>query len=206
MADLNHRIRKGRDADSWKRTAILRSYTIVSARVVVGVSLPTSCRRFLGWPRSAQMASTVWLIGMRVCTRRYWTLPCTMQPPPNVFASWTGKAVRRLHPFPYRLDSSNTAQLQPESLVPAWPRLTEYQLTSKMVDFVVCLRFDRDDDLECMRDILLKSNPKSLSINQTLHDPLISAPIALSIFTKHPDQTWDEAQLQISVWVAAQPK
>ncbi|KAF9629069.1 hypothetical protein BFW01_g10272 [Lasiodiplodia theobromae] len=100
----------------------------------------------------------------------------------------------------------NTAQLQPESLVPSWPHLTEYQLTSKMVDFVVCLRFDNDDDLECMRDILLESNPQSLSINQTLHDRLIAAPIALSIFTKRPDQTWDEAQLQISVWVAAQFK
>ncbi|KAB2572703.1 hypothetical protein DBV05_g8628 [Lasiodiplodia theobromae] len=100
----------------------------------------------------------------------------------------------------------NTAQIQPESLVPSWPRLTEYQLTSKMVDFAVCLRFDRDDDLECMRDVILKSNPQSLSINQTLHDPLIATPIALSIFTKRPDQTWDEAQLQISVWVAAQLK
>lgn len=70
---------------------------------------------------------------------------------------------------------------------------------SKMVDF--CLTLDDGAVLDAVKQRLRSGNRKS--INQTNYQPLRFRPIAISIETKTPDGSSQEAKAQLSVWTTA---
>ncbi|KAM0418933.1 hypothetical protein ACHAPT_012091 [Fusarium lateritium] len=72
-------------------------------------------------------------------------------------------------------------------------------LQSKMVDF--CLVLDDDETIQVAKDRLRPGNRRT--INHTEYQPLRFRPIAISIETKTPDGSSQEARAQLSVWTTA---
>jgi hypothetical protein len=88
--------------------------------------------------------------------------------------------------------SSTTARIVP-SLVP---------LQSKIVDYTINLQ--PNDEMEGMILRLLEKQPSGLrTINQTMCDHVRYLPIAISMETKTPDASAQEAKIQLGMWVAA---
>jgi hypothetical protein len=95
--------------------------------------------------------------------------------------------------------SSTTARVVP-SLVPR--RASGDVLGSKLVDYTINLLPDKK--MDSVIRLLLQSQPDDLeTINQTMYDPVRCQPIAISIETKTPDGSEQDAMVQLGVWVAA---
>ena len=95
--------------------------------------------------------------------------------------------------------SSTTARVVP-SLI---PRHTSGDiLQSKIVDYTINLL--PNDEMEDMILRLLESQPYDLqTINQTMCNHVRYLPIAISIETKTPDTSEQEAKIQLGMWAAA---
>ncbi|KAL7783427.1 hypothetical protein V8C37DRAFT_413729 [Trichoderma ceciliae] len=75
--------------------------------------------------------------------------------------------------------------------------------TAKMIDLCICASLDDNKELEAaIIDFCTKA--PTLSINHTDFQPIQFRPIILSIETKKPDASIQQAQLQIGTWHAAQ--
>ena len=86
------------------------------------------------------------------------------------------------------------------SLVPR--RASRDILKSKLVDYTINLL--PDEEIDSVIRLLLQSQPVNLeTINQTMYNPVRYQPIAISIETKTPDGSEQDAMVQLGVWVAA---
>ncbi|KAL1639134.1 hypothetical protein SLS58_008221 [Diplodia intermedia] len=95
-----------------------------------------------------------------------------------------------------------TAKIWPAHLAPA---LASGDLVeSKMVDYAIYLCPERAGIKQAI-DGLLQRQPLGLqSVNQTRYDSLRHRPIAISVETKTPDASEEQAKVQLIVWAAAQ--
>ncbi|KAF4311403.1 hypothetical protein GTA08_BOTSDO13108 [Botryosphaeria dothidea] len=95
-----------------------------------------------------------------------------------------------------------TAKIWPAHLAPA---LGSGDLVeSKMVDYAIYLCPERARIKQSI-DGLLQRQPLGLqSVNQTRYDSLRHRPIAISIETKTPDASEEQAKVQLTVWASAQ--
>ena len=96
--------------------------------------------------------------------------------------------------------TSTSARIQPTSLIP--PGKAGTAINSKMVDFVI--HVEPSDRFSKAVHARAQLKPKQMSVNHTFHEPLCSSPIGVSIETKHTGQNWNDAMMQVGVWVAAQ--
>jgi hypothetical protein len=100
-----------------------------------------------------------------------------------------------------RLMLSNTTARVVPSLVPR--HANGDILQSKIVDYTINLL--ANDEMEDMILRLLESQPYDLrTINQTMCDHVWYLPIAISIETKTPDTSEQEAKIRLGMWTAAQ--
>jgi len=95
--------------------------------------------------------------------------------------------------------SSTTARVLP-SLVPRHG--SGDILQSKIVDYTINLQ--PDDEMKHLIVGLLRSQPYALqTINQTMQGPVRYLPIAISIETKTPGESEEDAMIQLAMWAAA---
>ena len=94
---------------------------------------------------------------------------------------------------------STTASIV-QSLIPR--HISEDIFKSKMVDFTINLQLN--DEMDSLVRLLLQRQPSGLqTINQTEYGPVRFQPIAISIETKTPDASEQEARIQLGIWVTA---
>jgi hypothetical protein len=95
--------------------------------------------------------------------------------------------------------SSTTARVLP-SLVPR--HASGDILQSKIVDYTINLQ--PDDEMKDLIFSLLRSLPYALqTINQTMQGSVRYLPIAISIETKTPGESEENAMIQLAMWAAA---
>lgn len=97
--------------------------------------------------------------------------------------------------------TSTTARIEPTSLIPLGQAGTA--IKAKMVDFVIHVE-PSDRFRKAVRARAQHHTTEMSVVNHTCHQPLWWSPIGVSIETKHTGQNWDEAMMQVGIWVAAQ--
>ncbi|KIX00648.1 uncharacterized protein Z518_09713 [Rhinocladiella mackenziei CBS 650.93] len=75
-------------------------------------------------------------------------------------------------------------------------------LQSKMVDFAINLVTDKDVDRR-ITELLDGQHPNLRTINQSIHHPLRFAPVFVSIETKRPGGSVQDADILLGVWASA---
>lgn len=95
---------------------------------------------------------------------------------------------------------STTARISPTSLIPSGQ--AGVALKSKMVDFAI--HVEPSDRFRMAVRERAQLSTASMSVNNTLHEPLRCCPIGVSIETKLTGENWDEAMAQVGIWTAAQ--
>ncbi len=75
-------------------------------------------------------------------------------------------------------------------------------LESKMVDYAIALDCDNETQKEII-ETLKDEPPDAASINHTMYSCLRHRPIAISIETKTPDGSTEEAHVQLLLWATA---
>lgn len=72
-----------------------------------------------------------------------------------------------------------------------------------MVDFAIVLNSSSENDTT-IENASTSVRATVDSFNQTFYPPIRLKPIAISIESKLPGKNWDDAQIQVSTWAAAQ--